>query len=135
MALRSICLDTDVLIDHLRGDEETIRRIKKLEDEGKILSTTTVNSFELYYGAEKTGKREKNVEAVRRLLDKLVVLEFDGRSAEKAGELAARLESEGNSIGFRDIFIGSTVITNDVELLSKNVRHFEKIHELKLRTM
>ena len=135
MALKTVCLDTDILIDHLRGDERVVHPIEELEEGGNILSTTTINSFELYYGAQKTEKKEKNIEGVRMLLERLVVFEFDHRASEKAGEIAARLESEGLPIGFRDILIGSTAITNDGELLTKNIRHLERIRELKIRTI
>jgi len=132
MALKSVCLDTDVLIDHLRGDERATRQIEELEDAGSLLSTTTINAFELHYGAHKTENRRENVEAVRRLLGRLLVFDFVERAAEKAGEIAARLEAEGASIGFRDILVGAIIITNDSELLTRNIRHFERIHEVKL---
>ena len=132
MALKSVCLDTDILIAHLRGDERATRQIEELENAGNLLSTTTVNAFELYYGAQKTEKREENFEAVKQLLYRLLVFDFSERAAEKAAEIAARLERGGDSIGFRDILIGATAITNDSELLTGNIRHFERIHEVKL---
>lgn len=132
MALKSVCLDTDVLIDHLRGDERATRKIEELEDAGSLLSTTTINAFELYYGAQKTGKREENVDAVRRLLSRLLVFDFGERAAERAGEIAAQLEEDGLTIGFRDVLIGATAIINNSEFLTKNIRHFERIRELKL---
>ena len=132
MALKSVCLDTDILIAHLRGDERATRQIEELEDAGNLLSTTTINAFELYYGAQKTEKREENFEAVKQLLYRLLVFDFSERAAEKAAEIAARLERDGDSIGFRDILIGATAITNDSELLTGNIRHFERIHEVKL---
>ena len=56
-----ICIDTDILIDHLRNRREAVEEIERLEMEGFQLSTTVINSFELYYGAYKTKKKEKNV--------------------------------------------------------------------------
>jgi predicted nucleic acid-binding protein len=59
----SVCLDTSILIHNLRGRKETVEFIRKLEDAGTPLSTTTVNSFELYYGAYRSKRREKNLAA------------------------------------------------------------------------
>jgi len=132
MALKSVCLDTDILIDHLRGDERATRQIEELENDGNLLSTTTINAFELYYGAQKTKEREENIGAVRQLLYRLLLLDFNERAAEKAGEIAARLEKDGDSVGFRDILIGATAITNDSELLTRNIHHFERIHDVRI---
>jgi len=77
-------------------------------------------------------KRSENIEAVRRLLDRLLIFSFSEKAAEKACEVAAKLEADGDLIGFRDLLIGATVIVNDGGLLTGNVRHFEKINEIKL---
>ncbi len=134
MALSPVCVDSDVLIDHLRGDEYATRRLEALEV-GSILSTTAINAFELYYGANKTRKREENTRAVERLLGRLVLLDVGVRAAERAGEMAAQLEVEGVSSGFRDILIGATAVTNGCELLTRNFQHFERIPGLKLVKM
>ena len=133
MAILSICLDTNILIDTLRGDEETVKRIKEIETSGNILSTTTINAFELYYGAEKTEKRERNKEAVRKLLERLLIYDFTEKASERAGEIAANLEAEGKTIDFRDIFIGAIALINESTIFTKDINHFERIPHLKLQ--
>jgi len=133
MAILSICLDTNILIDTLRGDEETVKRIREIETSGNILSTTTINAFELYYGAEKTEKRERNKEAVRKLLERLLIYDFTEKASERAGEIAANLEAEGKTIDFRDILIGATAIINESTIFTKDINHFERIPHLKLQ--
>lgn len=133
MAILSICLDTSILIDTLRGDEETVKRIKEIETSGNILSTTTINAFELYYGAEKTEKRERNKESVRKLLERLLIYDFTEKASERAGEIAANLEAEGKTIDFRDIFIGATALINESTIFTKDINHFERIPHLKLQ--
>ena len=132
MVNEKVCLDTDVLIDHLRGSEETVCRIMELEASGAILSTTAINAFELYYGAEKTERREENRRAVERLLDRLVLYDFTKRAAGVAGEILAGLEAEGRPIDFRDAFIGATAVVNDIAIFTRNISHFEVIVGLKL---
>jgi len=133
MAILSICLDTNILIDTLRGDQETIKQIKEIETSGNILSTTTINAFELYYGAEKTENRERNKEAVRKLLKRLLIYDFTEKASEKAGEIAANLEAEGKTIDFRDILIGATALINESTIFTKDINHFERIPDLKLQ--
>lgn len=133
MDIKAVCLDTDILVDHLRGEEKAVHQIQELESSGAILSTTTINAFELYYGAQKT-KRERSRDAVKNLLSRLVVHDFTEKAAEKAGEIVAHLEAEGNPIEFRDAFIGATAIANKSTLFTRNIRHFERISELELHT-
>lgn len=132
MEIPRICIDTDILIDHLRGKREIVDYIEKLEEAGSILSTTSINAFELYYGAYKTRKREKNVAAVRNLLSRLILLNFNYEASVKAGEILAYIESRGRIIDYRDLFIGVTALVNGFTLLTRNVRHFKYISGLKL---
>lgn len=125
-----ICLDSDVLIDFLRGDTETVKMIRWLEEDHE-LATTSINIFELYYGAYKTGK-EKNVKAVDDLSKSLEVYRLTDRSARISGRIVVELETRGEPIDFRDALIAGIVIENDVSLLTKNVKHFQRVRELKL---
>jgi len=111
-----ICLDTDVLIDFLRGKEDVVKKVLELEEEHE-LSTTSVNIFELYYGAYRSG-RERNIEAVHELKERIEVLR----------------ESRGERIDFRDALIAGIVIENDVALFTRNVRHFARVEGLKLHS-
>ncbi len=125
-----LCLDTDVLIDFLRGDKETVETIKKLEDQFE-LATTSINLFELYYGAYKTGK-EKNVKAVRELAERVEVFNLTSKSAEISGKILAELERKGEVIDFRDVMIAGIVIENGALLYTRNLKHFRRIKDVKL---
>ncbi len=127
-----VCIDTDVLIGVLRGREPAVGRVKELEKGGAILSTTSVNMFELYYGVLKSKKVERNLNAVRKLLERFVALDFIGGVAEKAGEVLVELEAKGRTIDSRDLFVGATALVNGYALLTENVEHFKRIDGLKL---
>lgn len=127
-----VCIDTDVLIGALRGYEPAVGRVKGLEGEGAILSTTSINVFELCYGALKTKEVERNLKAVKELLERLVVFDFTEEVAERAGGILAELEIKGQAIDFRDLFVGATALVNGHALLTKNVAHFKRIGGLKL---
>jgi len=125
-----ICLDTDILIDFLRGERKIVDTIKTLEEEHELL-TTSINIFELYYGAHKTGK-DKNVRAVDELTGRLEILKLTERSAKISGKILAELESEGKVIDFRDILIAGIAMENDVTLFTRNKKHFQRVKGLKL---
>ncbi len=125
-----ICLDTDVLIDFLRGKRKIVEAIKTLEEKHKLL-TTSINIFELYYGAYRTGK-SGNVKAVDELAERLEILKLTEQSAKISGEILAELESDGRAINLRDILIAGIAIKNDVTLFTGNKRHFQRVKGLKL---
>jgi len=129
--LEALCLDTDILIDLLRGDPKTAKMVERLEEEF-VLATTTINLFELYYGAFRTEKIEKNVESVKKLAARLKLLIFTDKSAELSGRIMSELEKEGQTVGFRDAMIAGMVLENTVLFYTRNVKHFKRIKEIRL---
>ena len=132
METKEKCLDTDILIDNLRGVPHTINEIKRIEENGDILSTTTINIFELTYGAYKTKEIRRNLQAIDTLLSRLKIHSFNEKAAATAAEIVANLEKEGNTIDFRDAFIAATAITNNATLYTRNIKHFNRVPKLKL---
>jgi len=127
MDTQTVCIDTDILIDHLRGSPETIQAIERLEEAGLALSTTTVNAYELSYGAWKTREPEANLEAVETLLKRLNVYPLSLVAALEAGRDMANLERKGMPVEIRDVFIGAIARAYGATLYTRNTRHFENI--------
>jgi predicted nucleic acid-binding protein len=127
MDAQTVCIDTDILIDHLRGDPEATQTIMGLEDAGRALSTTSVNAYELSYGAWKTREPQANLEAVETLLNRLEVYPLSRDAALEAGKVMAHLEKKGFPLEIRDVFIGATAKANGAAICTRNTRHFEKI--------
>jgi predicted nucleic acid-binding protein len=125
-------IDTDILIDLLRNVKKVIAFLAEIEKSGSLLSTTVINAFELYYGAHKSGKREQNLVATRKLLSRLILLPLGPRSAETAGRIYAQLERKGQPIGLRDSLVGAITLTRGCNIVTRNVEHFQKIEGLKV---
>ncbi len=79
------CLDTDFLVALLRGKSDAKSKMESLDAEGHN-ATTTINAFELFYGAHKSTKRAKNLKEVFKLLDRLDVFDFTLEASEVAGD-------------------------------------------------
>ena len=127
------CLDTDLLIAALRGVQEARNKISELDREGRH-ATTSINAFELFYGAFRSEEKRKNLESARRLLERLEVLPFDLGSSERAGEALARLASRGETIDYRDAMIAAIAGANGLTLVTRNERRFGRIHGVKLES-
>jgi len=68
-----ILIDTDILIDFLRGDKNTVELIKGIS--AKRLITTDINAFELYHGAYKSKNKRENLPEVENLLDSMELIQ------------------------------------------------------------
>jgi predicted nucleic acid-binding protein len=132
METSKVCLDTDVIIEILRGKEPVVVRIKELEREGVRFSTTSVNVFELYHGCWRSKRAERNLEAVKKFLERLEILDFTQAAAQEAGKTLAQLEVKGLSIDLRDLFVGTIALVNGCALLTENVEHFRRVGGLKI---
>ena len=125
------CLDTDLLVAILRGAGEAQESLRRLDQEGGN-STTSINAFEVFYGAYRSERRVKNEESARRLLSRLEVLPLTLESARKAGEIAADLASKGQTIDFRDAMVGGIAVSSGLRLVTRNKKDFSRIPDLQL---
>ncbi len=129
--LEIICLDSDILIDFLRGDPLTTEKINQLEEKFE-LTTTTINLFELYYGAYKSKKADKNVRAVDELTTRFKALKFTNKSSDIAGKILAELEKKGELIDFRDVMVAGIILETNIMLYTRNTEHFKGIKGVNL---
>jgi len=127
-----ICLDTDVIVELLRGREPVVTRLKELEGGRARFSTTSVNVFELYYGCWRSRRVERNLEAVRKFLERLEILDFTEEAAREAGNTLAKLEAKGSTMDLRDLFIGCIALVSGCALLTENVEHFQRVEGLRI---
>lgn len=122
-----IVVDTDVLIDALRGREPARSLVAEAIAAGR-LATTTITVFELRSGADTSRTRA----AIDRLLAPLEVLAFDEAAATRAGDIRRALEAEGTPIGMADYLIAGICLSRSAALLTRNRSHFERVEGLRL---
>ena len=77
-------------------------------------------------------RREAFVEAI---LDRMPVLPFDLKSARVHARLVAQLEKGGFRIGAHDLLIAATALTHGRAVLTVNVREFERVPGLEIRSL
>lgn len=108
-------VDTDVLIDHLRGV-----RAFALPDESTG-ACSVITRAELYAGRR---AREQPIET---LLSQMIEVEVDSVTAGRAG--AIRRES---GVALADAIIAATAMETGRVLMTRNRRHFERIRGLEM---
>ncbi|MCX9081128.1 MAG: type II toxin-antitoxin system VapC family toxin [Candidatus Methanoperedens sp.] len=119
--------DTNFLIDLLRGKPG----ISEIADLYEYPKTTTINAFELYYGAGRSSKPEQSFLEVNSLLKSIDVLGLDIHAAQKAAHIHALLVNSGKILDVQDILIAGIVIANNEELVTRDIDHFSRIPGLK----
>lgn len=122
-----ILVDSDVLIDALRGREPARSRIAEGLEAGTLV-TTAITAFELRSGA-RTPKQEEDIEA---LLTPLGIVPFDGDASRAAARARRELERRGETIGMADYLIAGVCLARALPLLTRNRDHFERIPGLRL---
>jgi tRNA(fMet)-specific endonuclease VapC len=122
---KKICLDSDILIEISKNNTEVIEKLRKLDAN---IYTTPINIFEIWAGRF---KKEEN--SVKKLINNLKKINFDEQSSLKAADIQLELKKTGQNIDFRDIFIASICIQNDIPLFTKNKKHFERLTKFGLK--
>jgi len=126
-----VCLDTDIIIDFLKEREYAVRKISDIQERDLKLSTTTINSFELFKGALKSNNPE-SIHPLNQLLSNTFIHNFDLESSKKAAEIFESLKVKGELLDLADIMIAAIAITNKETLITRNIKHFKRIPGLEI---
>lgn len=120
-------LDTNVIINHLRGKNKINKTIIK---SGVTISIITW--AELIYGAYKSVNKEKSLAVIEALIEDLqiTILSLNEKMVFQYAELKVKLEKTGKILDDFDLLIAATAITNKITLVTHNIKHFRRIPEL-----
>lgn len=107
-----VLVDSDVVIDHLRG-------IRSLPP--RRLAFSVITRCELFAGRD-------DPTLLRRLLAPLQEIPIDTAIAERGGAL-----KRDHRVPTPDALIAATALERELPLMTRNVRHFERVPGLELR--
>jgi predicted nucleic acid-binding protein len=98
--------------------------------------TSAVSVGELYEGAYRSRKSEHHLANINeRVLKTVTPLPFDVATARVFGQIQAHLEAEGLPLADADAQIAATAVYHGLELVTDNLRHFERVPELKIKSI
>ena len=113
---KRLLLDTDVLIDFLRGQPQAVQL---LEDTDCEFYVSAVSVAELYVGVRDGRERE----VLDQLVGLLQTIEISTEIAQQAG-LWRREYSKSHGTGIIDALIAACADASQVPLATPNVKHF-----------
>jgi tRNA(fMet)-specific endonuclease VapC len=129
----SYLIDTDVIIDGLSRQPKTIELLRRLVTDGLAVSILTLG--ELYEGAYIHTDPAAQILKVQQFLDEYRVFGVTEEVMQTFARERARLRREGRMIPDFDLTIASTAIARQLTLVSRNLRHFERVQGLQLLTV
>ena len=123
-------IDTDWLIDVLRGITASIEVIDRLREFG--LGVSIISIGEVYEGAFRASDQSARLSDYRQFLAAFVSVPLTHTTMETFAKLRANLRRTGNLIPDFDLLIAATALEHDLTPLTRNIRHFERIPGLQI---
>ena len=119
----------------MKGHQQTVEILTWLYNEGLCISVITF--AEVYEGIYRFVKEKRNKleESFQDFLSGVQILNIDENIVKIFAEQRSILRKENKLIDNFDLLIGSTAIYYNLELLTNNVKHFERINNLKLHNL
>lgn len=125
--------DTDAISELLRPRPLAyyVDWLKTIPREEQFTSAVVIG--ELYKGAYRATAHERHLANInQRVLPAITVLPYDMATAHVFGEISAHLEEAGTMLADADLQIAATAIYHGLELVTGNLRHFQRIPGLRL---
>lgn len=94
---------------------------------------SSITLAELEYGVEKSNYTERNRLALAGFLSSIEILSFSEKAAGEYGKIRASLERKGNIIGAYDLMIGAHALSENITLVTNNMKEFKRIPNLSLQ--
>ncbi len=121
--MTKICLDTDMVLDFLKGHKAAVAKIRHYVDHDE-LSITSLTFFELVSAVKKKGR-------VLTILDNLTLLPFEKKAALRANKIHESLQNQKIEIGMRELINSAICIENEAWLCTKNRSSYEGVEGLR----
>jgi predicted nucleic acid-binding protein len=112
-------LDTSVIIDAINGKRNRPQLLKELILQGHLLACCPINVTEVF-----AGLRSHEEYLTLNLLQSLHYYPINWQAARLAGELKRDYSRKGITLATTDVTIAAVAITNQVALLTDNLKHY-----------
>ena len=112
-------LDTDAVIDLLKGVRSTIGFVESLKNDGGSLATCAVVVAEVF-----SGMSPRDLPLAEPFLDSLVYLDTSRAAALQAGMWRYAFAREGLVLSISDVLVAATAAAHGAVLVTGNTTHY-----------
>ncbi len=124
--MKKYLLDTNICVHYVKGQYNLEQRIEKVGIENCYISIITV--AEMQYGVAKGSEvnKEKNQDAMDKFTGGVEILSLE-KCLVIFAEIKTMLRKTGRIVDDFDLLIGSTAIAHNLILVTRNIKHFERM--------
>ena len=123
------CLDTNVIIELFRGNEEVRKKLEKIQNNYCV---TPLVVSELFKGAFLKDNSKLAVKQVEDFVENAGIIGFNIEAAKLFGEKYSELKKKGKMTQEIDLMTGCIALVHNSTIVTRNIKHFENISELKV---
>ena len=124
-------LDTDTCIYLIKKQSpEIIEHFKSHKI--SAVAVSIISYFELEYGVRNSDNVRQNKAALNKFIDSIHLIGMDRLAADSSALIRAELKKKRTSIGLYDTFIAGIALSQNLILVSNNIREFERVEGLKI---
>ena len=123
-------VDTDVVVSYLNGRPDAVTMVNALLPDGIAISVITFGEVceGIYFGRDPA----RHMAGFRGFLRGARVLAVNQRDARQFARVRGTLRQQGQLLPAPDLLIGATALAYDLTLVTRNLRHFQRIPGLRL---
>ncbi len=129
--MKKILFDSTIIIDFIRNTADTISLIDHYLNHYHEMTFSAITKYEILRGYEVIKAERKKAEFIA-FCDDHEILPITDEIINKAAIIYGDLHRKGQLIGDADVLIGATAITNQLPILTHNIKHFKVIDGLVL---
>lgn len=119
-----ILLDTNVLIEILKNNQDTIKQVSALTPP---LAISSITAMELMVGA----RNKKEIQLLKQFIAKFLIIHLEPVISQTALKLITRF-AKSHSLDIPDALISATALNKQAPLLTYNTKDFQYISALEL---
>jgi predicted nucleic acid-binding protein len=118
-------IDSDWVADYLAGKQAAVDLVQRREPGGMGISIITFGEIYegIYYGRDP----DRTEAGFLNFLSDAGVLALDLPTMRRFAYIRGRLRQDGRIIGDSDILVAATALQNNLTLVTRNTRHFERV--------
>jgi tRNA(fMet)-specific endonuclease VapC len=118
-------LDTNIIIALFASEASVINNLAQADE----IFISIIALGELYFGARKSGRSEKNLERIEEFAASSTIIECDASTARQYGDVKNKLRIKGRPLPENDVWIAALALQYGLTLVTRDA-HFQEVESL-----
>ena len=124
-------IDTNILIFLCNSKSKALENKFKAHNP-RDFAVSSITVGELIYGVNKSLHKDRNLQAILKILSPFTILDFDSSDGWEYGEIRASLEKKGTVIGWNDIMIAAQARRRGLVVITNNIGEYKRVVGLQI---